>query len=103
MPSRRLASALIWISPLISFGWLATGCQTAPADRPTALRSDQLVVGMQSDQIKELLGEPASIVPGAGDNYVEETWTYQSITLPFIGRSWPRCDRCLGWTRSLVK
>lgn len=77
MPSRRLASALIWISPLISFGWLATGCQTAPADRPTALRSDQLVVGMQSDQIKELLGEPASIVPGAGDNYVEETWTYQ--------------------------
>ncbi len=77
MPLRKLACASIRISLLISIGWLASGCETTPAVSPASIPSDQLVVGMYAERIKELLGEPISIVPGTGENYVEETWTYQ--------------------------
>ena len=93
MPLRKLACASIRISLLISIGWLASGCETTPAVSPASIPSDQLVVGMYAERIKELLGEPISIVPGTGENYVEETWTYQMKTLQEPINDQQRIDR----------
>jgi outer membrane protein assembly factor BamE (lipoprotein component of BamABCDE complex) len=55
---------------------ITTGCQhsaTSAVGRPA---SDHLMVGMYAEQVRTLLGEPAEIVIGTGDDQVQETWTY---------------------------
>lgn len=66
-------------------GWTG-GCQVRPTAKPLPSGGERLVVGMRLERVQALLGEPSAVTPGTGDNYVQETWTYQ-ITRPPVYRT----------------
>ncbi len=53
------------------------GCET-PTSSPTQEPVPrQIHVGMKKDQVREIMGKPAQIVPGEGNGSVEESWVYR--------------------------
>ena len=53
------------------------GCETPTATPAEAPSPRQIAVGMQPDQVREVLGEPGEITLGEDDNAGKEIWVYR--------------------------
>lgn len=62
---------------LIVWAVLASGCETVRVPEAAPSPAGQLIVGMRTEKVTELMGPADSVTRGTGNDYVEETWVYE--------------------------